>query len=100
MYFTEDGVARIIVINTNMAVENIITADHCVTSATAIPTTLDAQIIDPTRSVLGWYFTFFVTCSIIARGAHAGCSSSSEYVIYSYADDDARNECGCGDYLP
>jgi len=69
IYFTEDRVARIIVINTNTAVENIITADHRVISAATIPPILIIQIIDPTRSVLGWNFTFFVTWSIIARGA-------------------------------
>ena len=53
IYFTEDRVARIVVINTNMAVENIITADHRVISAATIPPMLSPQIIDPARSVLG-----------------------------------------------
>ena len=53
IYFTEDRVAKNIVINTNMAVENIITTDHRVISAAKIPTTLNPQIIDPARSVVG-----------------------------------------------
>ena len=52
-YFTEVRVAKIIVIDTNTAVENIIIADNRVISAAAIPTMLKPQIIDPTRSVLG-----------------------------------------------
>ena len=50
-YLTEDRVARIIVITTNTAVENIIILDHRVISAAKIAPILTIHIIDPARSV-------------------------------------------------
>jgi hypothetical protein len=51
--FVEDRVARIIVINTEMAVETIIKDDHCITSAVMMPAILVPQISDALRSIVG-----------------------------------------------